>query len=150
MDGSRQSPGFASKDSFHCPTTTTGLPSYPVTGCEFPRLQLRGSAGFPPASLPISSMRNARTKEVEKERKTTSRIRNQNQGSGIVTRPLRFLLLHRNVYRGRRDAVRNDLQLARAGLHIGRHVEIRRHDLVARGDAHGAVVVCTRVEHVLA
>jgi len=24
---------------------------YPVTGCEFPRLQLRGSAGFSPASL---------------------------------------------------------------------------------------------------
>jgi hypothetical protein len=40
-----------------------------VTGCEFPRLQLRGSAGFSPASL---LNEDARTKEVEKERKATS------------------------------------------------------------------------------
>ena len=42
-----------------------------MTGCEFPRLQLRGSAGFPPASLLTAIDENARTKEIEKERKTT-------------------------------------------------------------------------------
>jgi hypothetical protein len=40
-----------------------------VTDGEFPRLQLRGSAGFSPASLLISVDEDARTKEVEKERK---------------------------------------------------------------------------------
>ena len=40
-----------------------------MTACEFPRLQLRGSAGFSPASLLISVDEDARTKEVEKERK---------------------------------------------------------------------------------
>jgi hypothetical protein len=62
-----------------------------VTDCEFPRLQLRGSAGFSPASLLISIDEDARTKEVEKELKATSRILNRNQGSGIVTQPRRFL-----------------------------------------------------------
>jgi hypothetical protein len=48
-----------------------------VTDREFPRLQLRGSAGFSPASLlispdpvnvdPVDPDKNARTKEVEKE-----------------------------------------------------------------------------------
>jgi len=67
-----------------------------VTDCEFPRLQLRGSAGFSPASLlirtdEIRSDKDARTKEVVKERKATSRILKENQGSGIVTQPQRFL-----------------------------------------------------------
>jgi hypothetical protein len=39
----------------------------PVTGCKFPRLQLRGSAGFSPASLLIHAEEDARTKETEKE-----------------------------------------------------------------------------------
>jgi hypothetical protein len=80
VDGSRQSPGFASEDSFRYPTNATSLPRVtPVTGCEFPRLQLRGSAGFSPASLlirtdEIRSDKDARTKEVVKEQKATSRI----------------------------------------------------------------------------
>jgi hypothetical protein len=41
-----------------------------VTDGEFPRLQLRGSAGFSPASLLTSVDEDARTKEVEKERET--------------------------------------------------------------------------------
>jgi hypothetical protein len=40
-----------------------------VTGCEFPRIQLRGSAGFSPASLLTFVDEDARTKEVEKEQK---------------------------------------------------------------------------------
>jgi hypothetical protein len=39
-----------------------------VTDGEFPRLQLRGSAGFSPASLLTSLDEDARTKEVVKER----------------------------------------------------------------------------------
>ena len=67
-----------------------------MSDCEFPRLQLRGSAGFSPASLlirtdEIRSDKDARTKEVEKERKATSRILEENQGSGIVTQSQRFL-----------------------------------------------------------
>jgi hypothetical protein len=38
-----------------------------VTDCEFPRLQLRGSAGFSPASPLTAGDEDARTKEVEKE-----------------------------------------------------------------------------------
>jgi len=49
-----------------------------VTDCEFPRLQLRGSAGFSPASLLTVVDEDARTKEVEKERKATSLISGQN------------------------------------------------------------------------
>jgi len=46
----------------------TGLPrNYPVAGCKFPRLQLRGSAGFSPASLPVKADKDAQTKEVVKE-----------------------------------------------------------------------------------
>ena len=95
-----------------------------MTGCEFPRLQLRGSAGFSPASLLIRLTNqideDARTKEVEKERKATSRILNssQNQGSGIVTQLQIVPLLHRHVDRSRRDAVGDDHQTAGAGLGI--------------------------------
>jgi hypothetical protein len=42
-----------------------------VTDCEFPRLQLRGSAGFSPASLLIAIDEDARTKEVEKDLRLT-------------------------------------------------------------------------------
>jgi hypothetical protein len=38
-----------------------------VAGCKFPRLQLRGSAGFSPASLPVKADKDAQTKEVVKE-----------------------------------------------------------------------------------
>jgi hypothetical protein len=61
-----------------------------VTDGEFPRLQLRDSAGFSPASLLTSVGEDARTKEVEKELKATSRILKQNQGSGIVNQPQPF------------------------------------------------------------
>jgi hypothetical protein len=40
-----------------------------VAGGKFPRLQLRGSAGLAPASLPVSDDRSARTKEVVKEQR---------------------------------------------------------------------------------
>ena len=67
-----------------------------MTGCEFPRLQLRGSAGFSPASLlirtdEIRSDKDTRTKEVVKERKSHFPDSAENQGSGIVTQPQRFL-----------------------------------------------------------
>jgi hypothetical protein len=79
VDGSRQSPGFASEDSFLSDECNQPSQDYPVTDCEFPRLQLRGSAGFSPASLfirteEIRSDKDARTKEVEKEQKATSPI----------------------------------------------------------------------------
>jgi hypothetical protein len=38
-----------------------------VAGCKFPRLQLRGSAGFSPASLLVKANEDAQTKEVVKE-----------------------------------------------------------------------------------
>jgi hypothetical protein len=41
-----------------------------VTACEFPRLQLRGSAGFSPASLLISVDEDARTKQLRKKKST--------------------------------------------------------------------------------
>ena len=53
VDGSRRSPGFASKDvadPFAMRRTTRPSQVSPVTGCDCPRLQLRGSAGFAPAS----------------------------------------------------------------------------------------------------
>jgi len=48
-----------------------------VTDCEFPRLQLRGSAGFSPASLLTSGDEDARTKEVEKEQTHSSSVRRE-------------------------------------------------------------------------
>jgi hypothetical protein len=73
VDGSRQSPGFASQDSFLL-SNEYNQPSQddPVTDCEFPRIQLRGSAGFSPASLLTFVGEDARTKEVEKERNPLS------------------------------------------------------------------------------
>ena len=41
-----------------------------MTDCEFPRIQLRGSAGFSPASLLILFDEDARTKEIEKEQES--------------------------------------------------------------------------------
>jgi hypothetical protein len=49
----------------------------PVAGCKFPRLQLRGSAGFSPASHLIID-KDAQTKEVVKE---------QSEWLGKSTRP---------------------------------------------------------------
>ena len=136
-----------------------------MTDCEFPRIQLRGSAGFSPASLLILFDEDARTKEIEKEQeshfpdsgseflnqnfltRTKSELLNQNQGSGIVTQRLRFPLLHGYVDRGGRDAVGDNHQTAGACLHTGRHIEISRHNFLAGRDRHGAVVVRLSVEN---
>jgi hypothetical protein len=40
-----------------------------VAGCKFPRSQLRGSAGFSPASLSLPSGKDAHTERILKERK---------------------------------------------------------------------------------
>ena len=43
------------------------FPGFPSDRLRFPRLQLRGSAGFSPASLLVRNDEGARTKEVVKE-----------------------------------------------------------------------------------
>ena len=45
-----------------------------MTGRPCPRLQLRGSAGFSPASLPVRGDEGARTKELAKSRTTAWKI----------------------------------------------------------------------------
>src|SRR5271154_499650 len=49
--------------------------SFPATGCRFPRLQLRGSAGFSPASHLVVLTRLREPNDVEKEQNRTSRFR---------------------------------------------------------------------------
>src|ERR1700680_4757845 len=58
VDGSRRSPGFASEDGYST-SDKCRRPSrvYPSDRLRFPRLQLRGSAGFSPASLLVRSTR---------------------------------------------------------------------------------------------
>ena len=54
------------------PTLAAGLPgsTLPVTSCEFPRLQLRGIAGFSPASQFQSVWTEMREPKFFKERKS--------------------------------------------------------------------------------
>jgi hypothetical protein len=74
MDGSRRSPGFASESSGNS-TTATGLPrDIPSDRLQFPRLQLRGSAGFSPASLLLNAEEDARTKELGKNKCSVKKI----------------------------------------------------------------------------
>ena len=62
---------LASKDSR--PNDAIGLPGIPSGRLQFPRLQLRGSAGFAPASLLVKRDEDARTKNV-KEQTTAGEI----------------------------------------------------------------------------
>jgi hypothetical protein len=64
VDGARRSPGFASKDVDDAGTSVIarGLPGITPSGREqFPRSQLRGSAGLAPASLSLPSGKDARS-----------------------------------------------------------------------------------------
>ena len=88
MGGSRQSPGFASQDSFYRPSDTIGLPrvsQWPVAISSLTVARQRGIlTRFPPQLVD----EDARTKDVEKERKAFPGFC-QNPGN-IVTQPLRF------------------------------------------------------------
>ena len=46
-----------------------------MTGCQFPRLQLRGSAGFSPASHLVVRTRVREPNDIEKEQNRTSSFR---------------------------------------------------------------------------
>jgi hypothetical protein len=48
-----------------------------VTDCEFPRIQLRGSAGFSPASLLTFVGEDARTNKLRKNETHSPRIRGE-------------------------------------------------------------------------
>jgi hypothetical protein len=50
------------------------FPGFPSDRRQFPRLQLRGSAGFSPASLPHHGDKDARTKYVVKEPKVATAL----------------------------------------------------------------------------
>jgi hypothetical protein len=65
-DGMRRSPGFASEDESEAPAA---FPEFSSGHGQFPRLQLRDSAGFAPASLSSPSGENAPSDGLEKERK---------------------------------------------------------------------------------
>src|SRR5579864_2692752 len=70
VDGSRRSPGFASKDGFTI--RSRPRPSrFPSGRGQFPRLQLRGSAGFAPASQSSPSGEDARSERHFKEPEET-------------------------------------------------------------------------------
>jgi len=57
-----------------CPITAIGLPSLPVADRYFPRLQLRGSAGFSPASLLVSDDEDARTNNCERAKRMVANL----------------------------------------------------------------------------
>jgi hypothetical protein len=66
-DGMRRSPGFASKDDES--EASVAFPEFSSGLGQFPRLQLRDSAGFTPASLSSPRGEDAHTEGHEKERK---------------------------------------------------------------------------------
>jgi hypothetical protein len=51
------------------PLSAAAFPELPSGSLQFPRLQLRGSAGFAPASLSLPSGKDAQTEGHFKERK---------------------------------------------------------------------------------
>jgi hypothetical protein len=65
--GMRRSPGFASEDLKS--EAPAAFPEFSSGHGQFPRLQLRDSAGFSPASLPSPSGEDARSYGLEKDRK---------------------------------------------------------------------------------
>src|ERR1700688_3891676 len=74
VDGSRRSPGFASKDAsfrFNIRFLQSAFPGFASDRLRCPRLQLRGSAGFSPASHSTSielAYDHARTKFLERSK----------------------------------------------------------------------------------
>ena len=137
MDGSRRSPGFASQNvsllsvSFHstsayCNRPSQGLLEIPSDRLRCPRLQLRGSAGFSPASHSAGvspAYDHART-QFEKEQKqqprqstgrasTKSNVRSASGSSLRVLEDGKLRRSHlRNVFLGvARDAFERRLQL---------------------------------------
>jgi len=58
-----------------------------------------------------------------------------------------LLLVDRDHNRDRRNTIRDHDQFARPGFNSRRHIELRRDDRSARGDAHRAVSMRLAVEH---
>ena len=66
IDGSRRSPGLRVRMS-DTRISPPAFPGFPSGRGQFPRLQLRGSAGFAPASLSLPSGKDARSERHFKE-----------------------------------------------------------------------------------
>src|SRR5207302_11394105 len=76
VEGSRYAPvsWLASKDAMSIRHTQPAFPGFPGDRLQFPRLQLRGSAGISPASLSFAERQKTRIpKDMEKNEKAGAR-----------------------------------------------------------------------------
>ena len=86
MDGSRRSPGFASKDKTNCPTSATCLPrNYPSGGLQTSSLTVARQRGILTRFPPRQANEDAQTKEVVKElNEIVGKIYSFAEGKSIV------------------------------------------------------------------